>query len=470
MVETNQISEEELKANARKTSVQEGAIYSVSEGFGFRNITPYALAIGANNFHIGLINSIPTLIGNLAQLISAKLTGKYSRKNIVVLSSFLQAFIWLAMLIPGVLYFYFNPTNPILSSPNVLIFIYTFLILFGASAGPAWSSWMKDLVSSRESRKYFGHRNRIAGTVALISMLIAGFVLDYFKDTKIFIAFIILFSFSFIARAISAYLLTKKYEPHLKHEKEHHFSFFSFIKKMHSNNFGRFVIFVSLISLATSIAAPFFAVYMLKNLGFESITLGYFFYFTITLSSSLASLLFMPMWGNFADKYGNFKIMKMTGLFIPMIPLLWVFSVFLKETLLFLIIFLFIVEAISGLFWGGFNLSTGNFIYDAVTREKMAQCIAYFNVINSIGVFIGAMLGGILASLNINFYFISPLIFIFLVSGVARFIVYFSLSKKITEVRGEVEEFNHKGLTSLFKLRRLAFSDTILNKINKPRG
>jgi MFS family permease len=76
-------------------------------------------------------------------------------------------------------------------TPNLIIIVYTLLILFGAFGGPAWISWMKDLVTA-DSGKYFGKRSRIATLIALICMFIGGFILDYFKQTHIFIGFIIL--------------------------------------------------------------------------------------------------------------------------------------------------------------------------------------------------------------------------------------------------------------------------------------
>src|SRR3989338_11312498 len=90
---------------------------------------------------------------------------------------------------------------------------------------------------------------------------------------------------------------------------------------MAKNNFGRFVLYVSLIQFATAISSPFIAVYMLNHLKFDYIT-----YTIIAISSSFASILFMTFWGRFADKYGNIKLIKITGFIIPIIPILWLIS------------------------------------------------------------------------------------------------------------------------------------------------
>jgi len=420
--------EEKLKRKSLKTSILEGSAYAVSEGAGIRYISPFALQMGAKNTHIALLTSLPSLIGNFSQLFSPKILEKgVPRKKVAFFGALLQAIMWLFIIGIGMLFFIFGINSNI--TPALLIFVYTILILCGAFYGPVWNSWMRDLVSKKSGR-YFGIRSRIVGTVSLVTALIAGFVLDYFKHTKIFFGFIILFSVAFIARTISAVLFLKKYEPKLECEKEYYFSFWQFVKKMAGNNFGRFVIYMSLFNIAVYIASPFFAVYMLKNLKFS-----YTNYMLVTLSSSLASLLFVSFWGKFADKYGHIKILRICGLLIPLVPILWLFwgNVY----------FLIIVEFFSGLVWAGFNFTAGNFVYDAVTRQRMTICVAYMNFLNAIGVFIGATIGGILSStISIGNY--NSILLVFLLSGILRLAISIIMLPKIKEVK-EVKPFtmNH---------------------------
>lgn len=416
---------------AKKISVKDAGAYSIMDGFGLRYITPYALAVGANNAQVGLISSLPALIGNLSQLFTIKAMKKWSRKKIVFLSNLLQAIMWLILIVAGSFYFIFDFKS---QTPGLVILIYTLLIVFGAFGGPAWTSWMKDLVTV-DSGKYFGRRSRIATLVALICMFIGGFILDYFKQTHIFIGFIILFFMAFIGRSASAYFTKRQYEPKFKNEDKYYFSFIQFIKRFHKNNFGRFVIYYALVSLAVNITSPFLAVYMLQNLKFS-----YIYYMAISLVSVITTLLFVGLWGKFSDKYGNLKTMNITGSLIPFLPLLWLGSIFFNNTDS-IFFYLLIVESFSGIIWAGFNLAAGNFIYDAVSRERIAICTCYFNIISGAGVLIGAMLGGFISSSNFNFFGLSPILFVFLLGGIARLLIYFSMNSKIKEVR-EVKYFH----------------------------
>ncbi len=435
--------EEILKEKSKKLSIQEGSGNGIMAGFGVRYITPYALAMGANNTIIGLLNSLPALIGTLSQISSSKLIEKIPRKKIVFFSALIQSIMWLPLILVGIFYFFFGLSS--LISSILLLLIYTLIILAGSFYAPAWNSWMKDLLGENPS-KYFGRRTKIITLVELIGMLIAGLILENFKKTGVFTGFIILFVIAIAGRAISAYLINKKYEPTIVHSEGYYFSFLQFLKKMGHNNFGKFVIFTTLISFATAIASPFFAVYMLKDLG-----LNYYEFTLVTVSSIFFTVITLPFWGKFASKYGNITVIKLSGIFVGVIPLLWLLSPILfgyGKTIL--VIYLIIVEMFSGFWWAGLNLSVANFVYDAVTKNRMAICIAYDNITTAMGVFIGALLGGLISSLPYPIIGLKPILFVMLLSGIVRLLVSIIMLPKLKEVRN-VEKFEISLIASNLK-------------------
>jgi MFS family permease len=453
MIKRSTYEQSKIKT-AKKISIKEASAYSFMDGFGLRYITPYALAVGASNTQVGLLSSLPSLLGNLSQLFTLEAMKRWSRKKIVFSAVFLQAVMWLVLILAGTFYFVFDLKE---ITPDLVVIVYTLLILFGAFGGPAWTSWMKDLVTV-DSGKYFGRRSRIATTISLICMFIGGFLLDYFKQTKIFIGFIILFFIAFVGRSFSAYFIRKQYEPRFEHDEKYYFTFMQFIKRSYTNNFGKFAIYYALISFAVNITSPFLAVYMLKDLNFS-----YSYFMAVSLASVVTTLLFVGLWGKFSDKYGNLKTMNITGLLIPFLPLLWLCSMFFKTTTS-VFIYLLIVECLSGLIWAGFNLAAGNFIYDAVSRQRIAICTCYFNIISGVGVLIGATLGGIISSHSFTFFGLSPILFVFLLGGIARILIYLAMNSKIKEVRA-VKPFvlkDHIGdMTSKIKTRETNYKAKI---------
>ncbi len=422
------------REDTQKTSIKEGISVSVMDGAGLRYMTPYALAVGANNTQIGLLTSIPILLGNFSQLFTSKAIEKYSRKKIIVISAFIQALIWIPIILVGYFFFYKGLDHGI--SATLVIVFYTLFIIFGAFLSPAWNSMMKDIVLKGRG-SYFAKRNRIMTAVALVVMLACGLVLNYFKKLNLlFFGFLALFGIAFIARLVSGYLLSKHYDPKLKLQKSYYFTLVSFIKRIPKSNFGKFAVFISLITFGAAIASPFFSVYMLKNLNFS-----YIVWTVVIISNSLSAFVSMPIWGKFADRFGNLRVLRWTGILVSPIPILWLLTILLVKINIPLVIgYLIVLELFSGFIWSGFNLCAINFIYDAVTREKLALCIAYYNVFNGVAVFIGATLGGILASSSINFFGLSPILFVFLLSGIMRFFAYMLMAPKVREVR-EVETY-----------------------------
>ncbi len=435
--------EEKLKKKSLKYSIYEGSSFSLMDGFGSRYLTPYAVSMNLSNTFISLLSTIPNFIGSLLQMKGLRIIEKRSRKKIVISGVLFQAFMWLPLIGVGAAYFFLNLN--ILISSILLVLIYTLLVAGGSFSGPAWSSWMRDLIP-KDAVSYFGKRNSAVGVVSLASLLLAGAILSVFNEDKSFFGFAILFFIAFLGRSLSGYLFTKHYEPKLEIKEGYYFSFFDFFKKMPKNNFGRFTIFSSLVTFATAIASPFFAVYMLRELGFS-----YFEFTLIIISSIFANFIFQPFWGKFADKFGNINVIKLCGFFIFLVPLLWFVSplIFIQSKS-FLILYLFLVEFFSGFVWAGFDLSTGTFAYYAVTKERLPLCSTYMNVLISIGSFFGALLGGIISSSPGLIFGISAFLFIFLLSAIMRFIVIQSLVSKLKETKKEVTEFKRDKIKEFF--------------------
>ncbi|MEK6874000.1 MAG: MFS transporter [Nanoarchaeota archaeon] len=414
--------EKKLK-KTRKLSITEGSFSAISGGAGENYVAPYALALNATNAEIGFLSSFPGLFGPITQIFGSKLMEKYDRKKLIVTFVALQAASWLLFIIAGILFL--RSFAPEFIVP-FLIISYIINITFGSIVSPSWFSMMGEITSEKMRGSYFSKRNRINGTIAIIVTVAAALWLDYTKKTDIVIyGFIALFIISAIGRSISAYYFTRHYMPKIKFEKGYYFSFIQFIKKAPFNNFGHFAIYVALVNLTVSFAGPFFAVYMLKDLSFN-----YTWFTLVNISASIFSVIMMPLWGKFADKYGNRELLRIGSIIVPFIPILWLFN----SNPIYLIL---VPQLVSGIGWAAFNLGASNFIYDAVTVQRRGIVVAYYSLLNGIAVFIGASLGGLTAQ-YLHLSFMNVFLFIFLVSGIGRMIMVVSLLPHIKEVRNEI--------------------------------
>jgi len=411
---------ERLKRRTLKESIKEGSLLSIMSGFGNKFIVPFAIILKATNFQIGLLTSFIGLVSPFSQLYGSKLMEKNTRKHILLKSTFFQALMWIPIIL---LVFLFWKKIAIGYLPWLLILSYLLLTLLGSIALPSWFSLMGDLVPENKRGRYFSIRNKITGAVLLISILIASFILDFFKTRGLLlVGFITLFLIAMVSRLKSISVFKKHYEPKLKLSKKYYFSIKDFLKKGLKTNFGIFVLFVALFNLTIMIASPFFAVYILEDLA-----LNYKMFMLIMMSATFFSLIFVTILGKFSDKFGNRALLKISTIMISLSPILWVFS----RNIYYLI---FIPQFLAGIGWAGFVLATGNFIYETVSSEHRGLCIAYYNILVGIGIFIGALIGGLLTQ-YIKLSFMNTFLFVFLISGILRAFIGIVFIPKIKEVR-----------------------------------
>ena len=409
-----------LKHKARRKSIKEGMFATVKSSFFDNYISPFAIAINSSNSLVAMISSVSGLIGPIAQLFSSRLIEKYLRKKIVVKAVFLETLMILPMIIIAILFQKNIITN---SLPLLLFLFYSFYIIFANISGPAWFSWMGDIVDDNFRGRWFAKRNLILGFLSVILTVSASFFLDFFKDKNLtMLGFAILFALAFIGRMFSCRIFKQQYEPKIKIQDGYYFSFTQFLFKAPTNNFGRFTLFRGCLSFADAILGSLLSIYLLRNLG-----LNYSSYMIIIFAGTIFSLLVINLWGIFADHYGNYKTILITSLFIPLLPILWI----LNNSIAYLI---FVPSLAGGIVWAGFNLASGNFVYDNVTPQKRGIVISYYNVVVGGGIFLGAALGALLIKV-ITISTINPIVIIFSISAIFRLAVVLFWLPKFKETR-----------------------------------
>lgn len=418
----------DLKYRARRYSIKEGIFASARASFGDYYLSPFAIAINASNSLVAFLVSVQGLLGPLSQIFGSRLIEKYPRKKIILRTVFLELIMWLPLLLVAILFYTGIIVNIL---PILFLLIFSFYIIFSNIGAPAWFSWAGDLIDEKYRGRWFSKRNFIMGFISIVLALIASFFLDFFKKNNwTMFGFVALFSLALISRFISWRIFKKQYEPQIKLKKSDYFSFTKFLVNARKTNFGKFAIFRGLFGFAMAIASPLFVIYLLRYLNFSYST-----YMLITLSGTVFSLLIMEFWGRFADKYGNCRVLLITSILIPIIPILWVLS----PSPIYLI---FVPMLVSGISWSGFTLSSGNFIYDNVSKEKRGLAVSYFNMLDGIGVFFGACLGAFLIK-YLTVSFIEPILLIFIISGLARMIVVLFFIPGIKEIR-KTDKFKGK--------------------------
>lgn len=424
--------ERELKHHTRRLSIKEGIVWSVKASAGDHYIAPFAIAMNVGSSLVAVLNSIWNL-SSLSQLFGSKLAETQKRKTTLTKTMLIESLGWLMMALIGFLYI-----KGI--APQILPFLILIdlsIILFASGIGhPSWFSWMGDIIDSKFRGRWFSKRSTIMHFTSIILATAASFLLKKFKlmDQEI-LGFVVLFCIAFLARLSCAQIIRRGYEPELKIKKEKAYSFRKFIKELKTSNFGKFALFRLMFAFSIGLTSPLVSIYLLRHLNLDYTT-----FILIMLSGTMFSILTLNLWGRIADKYGNYRVIALTTLLIPLTPIWWMLS---SNT-----IYLFIVPAIiGGTSWTAFIMASGNFIYDNMSKEKRAKAISYFNLMLGIGAFAGGLVSALLIKV-VNTSWVKPIYLIFFIGAIARMLVVGFWIPKLKEIKKKkrfkgFKEFEH---------------------------
>ena len=422
-------------------SLKDAGAYAVMIGIGETYLSAFAVFLKASTPQMGVLASLPSLLASLVQLFSAWL-GRWTgqRKRIILTGVMIQALAWLPLMI-----------LPIMFPDYAVPLLIACVVLYhcGANlAAPQWSSLMGDIVPERRRGRFFARRTAIVSIVTFAALTVGGLTLHILAAREATLqGFIILFSIAMLARLTTFYQLSKMHDPSGQVAVMEVPVGQGWWQRLRQSHFVRFSVFFALVQFSVAIASPFFTVYMLRDLEFS-----YVMFMCNSGMAVLAQFLTLNRWGRISDIFGNRRVLAATGIMIPLMPLLWVFSANFW--------YLLVVQVISGVAWAGFSLSASNFLYDLIARDKRATYLAIHNVLASLGVFAGAITGGYLGTIlptqisifGHTYSWLSPLLGVFLISALVRALIVILLVPKIREVRN-VRQISFKDL--IFRVTRV---------------
>ena len=421
-----QMNGEDQNDPSLRASLRDGVSHAVMMGAGETFFSPFGIFLGASTLQVGLLATLPQLFGALMQLAGARLMPIFrSRRAVIIIGATIQALLWIPIAL-----------LPFVSGKGlfpVFLLIGLVALYHGANGTvvPVWNSLIGDLVPSEIRGQFFGNRNRLTGMSTFISLILAGIILDLFQREGIAeVGYLAIFGVAFFARLNSARWLAGYEDPELSILPEQVFTFRQFLRRSPHSNFAKFVFFVGGINLGVAFSAPYFALYMLRDLKFS-----YIEFTAVVAVSTITQFLTFRHWGALSDRFGNKKILSVCGWGVALVPILWLVSPFIG--------YLVLIQIFGGFVWAGFNLAAANFMFDAVSPAKRALCVSYQGLINGACVFTGSVAGAYTASLLPESYSLGPLIWkpvsilpvLFLLSGILRFIASGLFLHRFKEVR-----------------------------------
>ncbi|MBS3125475.1 MFS transporter [Candidatus Woesearchaeota archaeon] len=367
------------------------ALWAAFDGLTSMYLVAFALELGASNIVVGLLGALPFLASMLTQIPGAQLIEHHSRKGIAVLFGCLNRLLWLPLLAAPFL----------VKDPLTAIVVFFLLAKFAETTiDPSVTSLLADVVPPEKRGKFFSKRLTLIGLFGMAAMLAGGFLLKQIPGTK---GFAILFGSGAVLGLVGTSLLRKVQEPHYKDHEHHHIKEFFTL----TGPLRRMVSFGVMFNFAYMLASPFFAVYILKNLG-----VSYWYYGIVTSIATAAQIASVGYMGKLTDTFGDKPVAILGHLGTALVPLVYLFIT--KETIWLLVP----AQILSGVVWAAADLSRFNLYLDFSDPKRRAMQIAEINLYSSIPLVIGPLIGGYLSE-NVVFI-MAGIPLVFLLSGVLR--------------------------------------------------
>ncbi|MEH7442089.1 MFS transporter [Bacillus sp. JJ1122] len=358
-----------------KFSIYNGLASTVSTNMVNGYIPLFAIGVlGATNQQIGLISSLPSIIGMLALIPGAIwLNSVHSKKNFAVISTLLTRLLFSLIL--------FVPFLGSHYAAWALVVIIALLNFPGALSGLSWQSMIGELVPEKRRGEFFSSRNRYNTIAAMAVTFATGLFLQQFQKDSAF-PYQILFLAAFIFAVLEVYYLIKHKESEKPKEKN---SATSNDRTLSMNvykhkPFLAFVISALMFGFSSQMAWSLFSIYQIKEADATALWLSLF-----SVTNQLAQIISIKWWANAANRRGNSFVLFIAAAGMATVPALTVIS----DNL----IYLTLINLWIGLFVSGTNLLLFNQLLKASPEADRTNYIANYNFLLSIVGFIAPQTG-----------------------------------------------------------------------------
>ena len=359
-----------------RSIVGDGVAFSLMVGVGETFLPAFVLAAGLGEVSAGLVATLPMLVGAVFQLVSPSAVRRLgSQRRWVVLCAGAQAASFAPLVIAALVGSISRP---------VLFFAAALYWGFGMATGPAWNTWITQIVPRRIRSRFFAGRARWSQVAVLAGLIAGGAALQAgVSPQRPLLIFAALFGAALVARAVSARFLASQSEPGGATADPLRISPSAFWAVFRNPGSGRLLLFLIWIQMGVHVSAPFFTPFMLGPLN-----LSYGEYAVLTGAAFVARIAAMPALGGFAHRAGSRRLLWLASLGMTPLPAMWLISQQFAWLLL--------VQVAAGIAWGAYELATLLLFFDDIPDRQRTSVLSMFNLAGAIAVVIGAGVGSLL--------------------------------------------------------------------------
>lgn len=345
----------------------------------------FALLLGADAFTIGVLAAIGPL-AQLAQVPGVWLVERVrDRRRITLLAAAAGRVFWLA--IAAVAFLGPGPT-----ALRLLVAAFLANALLGGVSVTAWNSWMRDLVPEHRIGSFFSHRLTLMTLASMPLLLLAGWGVDAWgrlDPDRALLPYSVLFALGFLAGAVGLVFLARTPEPPMEPSPERPPFLRVLTDPLRDRNFRHLVHFLVAWNFAINLAAPFFTVYMLQQIG-----LGMGPIIALLVLSQAVHVVFLRWWGRYADHFGHRSVLAVSGTLFLVTVLLWTFTT-LPEPTPFTLPLLGLIHVGLGASTAGFVLAASNLSLKLAPRGQSTTYLASSSMATAVAAGVAPLLGGL---------------------------------------------------------------------------
>jgi MFS family permease len=357
----------------------DGAFFSLMVGLGETYVAAFALALRASEIAAGLLAAVPMMAGGVLQLASPWTVQRLgSHRRWVVSCATWQATSLLVLPIA------------VLCGRWAIWLIFSATTVYwgmGLATGPAWNTWIEEIVPKRVRTQFFAHRVRISQLCVLVGFASGGLWLEAGEAGGWpLAAFVMLFLMAGACRLASAACLASQSEPSAGAIAANHVGLRELSRRLRCHPAASLLGYLLAIQLAVQMAGPYFAPFMLAQLD-----LTYTQYMLLVACGYLGKVIALPMWGRLAHRSHAQALLWIGGLTIIPLSGLWLGLYFIERMMLYLAA----VQVLGGIAWAAYELAAFLLFFEAIPREERTSMLTIFNFGHAVAMVAGAALGAI---------------------------------------------------------------------------
>lgn len=357
--------------------------------------TVFLKELGATPFQFGVVAALP-FIASLLSLPASLLTERTGeRKKIFLYGLYLQRLLWFPIaLLPLWLVSHYG-VHGTAGAMKVFLLLMFIMHAAGAAGGPAWVSWMADVVPDRLRGKYFSRRRQWGLISAIPTALLAGWLLDRCAATSDSLASLRLCAILFMCAAVFglADIHLFQYLPAVPTPPRKGSGLIKALRgPLRDRRFLWFAGFVGTLTFAVGFMQQFITLFLLdkSHVGLSSGTTQ----LVVLVVPMAAQFLALPLWGATVDRMGKKPVLALAALGLVPVGLGW--SLLGPHNLWLA----FVLAAMHMVLWCGIEIANFNLVLEMSSSGSAREGggSAYVAV-NTVIVNVAGCLGGLVAGL-----------------------------------------------------------------------